>query len=121
MKRRKTILNAIRRLCRVNAVLIAAVLLLVSMPVFAENGSETARPSVNGKLQVVDGRLSDASGNAVQLRGVSTHGLTWFPEYINADLFGQLSEDWDCNLIRLEMYSELYCGGEKDENLALMR
>lgn len=121
MKRRKTKPFKIRRLCRMNAALIAAVLLLVSLPVFAETGSETARPSVNGKLQVVDGQLSDASGKAVQLRGVSTHGLTWFPEYINAHLFGQLSDDWDCNMIRLAMYSELYCGGEKEENFALMR
>ena len=103
------------------AAVIAAVLLFVSLPAFAANGPETARPSINGKLQVIDGQLSDASGKAVQLRGVSTHGLTWFPAYINANLFGQLSDDWNCNLIRLAMYSELYCGGEKEENLALMR
>lgn len=121
MKRNKTGSKGIRRLCGVIAAVVAAVLILAPLPVLAANGLETARPSVNGRLQVVGDQLSDASGKAVQLRGVSTHGLTWFPDYINAELFGQLSEDWNCDLIRLAMYSELYCGDEKEENLALMK
>ena len=83
--------------------------------------TETARPSVTGALHVEGVSLADASGNAVQLRGVSTHGLTWFPEYVDPSLFRQISEDWNCNLVRLAMYSELYCGEEREESLALMK
>ena len=92
------------------------------MPVSsADSPAETARPSVNGALHVEGTSLADASGNAVQLRGVSTHRLTWFPEYVDPSLFRKISEDWSCNLIRLAMYSELYCGEEREGSLALMR
>ena len=111
-----------RRFCRVISAVIAAVLVLVSaVPALAANAPETARPSVNGPLHVAGSQLADGAGKAVQLRGVSTHGLTWFPAYINGSLFGQIAADWNCNVIRLAMYSELYCGDEKEENLALMR
>ena len=66
------------------------------------------RPSVNGKLSVHGTRLLDKNGKAVMLRGLSTHGLTWFPDFINDNFFKQLSTDWDCDLIRLAMYSEIY-------------
>ena len=87
----------------------------------AQVPAETARPSVNGALHVEGTSLADASGQAVQLRGVSTHGLTWFPDYVDPSVFRQISEDWNCNLIRLAMYSELYCGEEREESLRLMR
>ena len=35
------------------------------------------------KLQVQNGRLTDENGNLVQLRGISTHGLAWYPDYVN--------------------------------------
>ena len=81
----------------------------------------TARPSANGKLHVEGTELVDEKGNPVQLRGVSTHGLTWFSEFIDESLFKQLSESWDCGLIRLAMYSEVYCGKDKEECKRLMR
>ena len=83
--------------------------------------TETARPSVNGRLHVEGTQLVDESGEAVQLRGVSTHGLTWYPDFINGSLFGQLADDWNCSFIRLAMYSSQYCGGQKEENYRLMK
>ena len=80
-----------------------------------------ARPSVNGRLHVEGTHLVDENGNTVQLHGVSTHGLTWFSKYINYSLFSQISEDWKCNMIRLAMYSDIYCGDQKAESLSLMR
>ena len=72
-------------------------------------------------LHVEDGLLADADGQTVQLRGVSTHGLTWYPGFVSEDRFRQLTDDWDANLIRLAMYSENYCGGEREASEALMR
>ena len=98
--------------------------LLTVIPAGAEDPAQapyTARPSVNGRLQVTDSRLADESGNPVILRGISTHGLTWFPQYIDPFIFDQISEDWNCNLIRLAMYSELYCGSQKEESLELLK
>ncbi|MCR5593077.1 MAG: cellulase family glycosylhydrolase [Saccharofermentans sp.] len=80
----------------------------------------TARPSVNGNLHVENGKLTDENGEQVQLRGVSTHGLTWYPEYINEELFAQVSQDWNCNLVRLAMYADLYCGGQKELSLEML-
>ena len=78
-------------------------------------------PSTIGALHVGDGRLQDAEGRTVQLKGVSTHGLTWFPDFVSEKLFRQLSGDWGANLVRLAMYSDVYCGGQQDESLELMK
>ena len=83
--------------------------------------TETARPSVNGRLHVEGAQLVDENGEAVQLRGVSTHGLTWYPDFINGSLLGQLADDWNCNFIRLAMYSSLYCSGQEEESYRLMK
>ncbi len=59
----------------------------------------------------VDGSLlKDSDGNVVQLRGVSSHGLSWYPEYINKDLFKELHDKWGANVVRLAMYTEEYNG-----------
>ena len=72
-----------------------------------ENGQEytnLAVPSVNGKLHVEGSKLCDEKGNEVQLRGVSTHGLAWFPQYVNNECFATL-KSWGANVIRLAMYT----------------
>ena len=82
---------------------------------------KTARPSVNGRLHVDGSQLRDSAGRAVQLRGVSTHGLTWFPEFVNRDLFSAVSSDWKANLVRLAMYASIYAGDDREESYALMK
>ena len=72
-----------------------------------EDGQEftnLACPSVNGRLHVEGGKLCDEKGNEVQLRGVSTHGLAWFPQYVNSECFATL-KSWGANVIRLAMYT----------------
>ncbi len=49
-----------------------------------------------GRLQVSGTKLTDESGNIIQLRGVSTHGISWFPDYVNYDAFATLRDDWGC-------------------------
>ncbi|WP_165053444.1 MULTISPECIES: glycoside hydrolase family 5 protein [unclassified Adlercreutzia] len=77
-----------------------------------------------GKLHVEGTGLADEQGNPVQLRGVSTHGLAWFPQYVNADAFATLREDWGANVVRLAMYtaeSGGYCtDGDRSALLALI-
>ncbi len=83
--------------------------------------SATARPSANGALAVEGSSLVDAQGNAVQLRGVSTHGLQWFPEYVNKPLFEQVSSEWNANLVRLAFYSDDYCNASAEDRAAIMK
>ena len=61
-------------------------------------------------LKVSGSSLTDSDGNPVLLRGISTHGLSWFPEYVNEEAFRQLHEQWGINCIRLAMYTAEYNG-----------
>lgn len=63
-----------------------------------------------GALHVEDGALVDNTGKAVQLTGVSSHGLSWFPEYVTADSIKSLRDKWGINVIRLAMYTSDYNG-----------
>ncbi len=74
----------------------------------SEGGSD-----VHGALSVKGTQLVDASGNPIQLKGVSTHGLQWFPDYVNYDAFKSLRDEWGCNVVRLAMYTHEggYCSG----------
>ena len=60
----------------------------------------------HGKLKVQGTSLVDASGKVFQLKGVSTHGLQWFPEYVNIDTFRMLRDEWNANVVRLAMYTD---------------
>lgn len=66
--------------------------------------------SEHGVLSVKGSHLVDAKGNIVQLKGVSTHGIAWVPEYINKKAFKSLRDDWGANTVRLAMYTEEYGG-----------
>lgn len=61
-------------------------------------------------LHVEDTVLCDEDGKTVQLRGVSTHGLSWYPEYVNDKCFKELHDKWGANVVRLAMYTEEYNG-----------
>lgn len=90
-------------------------------PVGTQATTHTARPSTSGQLHVSGTYLVDAQGGHAVLRGVSTHGLQWFPEYVNEPLFAQLSDEWDCNLVRLAFYSKDYCEASRDVRERLLR
>lgn len=75
---------------------------------------EAGTPYQNhGKLKVSGTKIVDANGKEYQLKGVSTHGLQWFPEYVNKDTFKSLRDEWGANVIRLAMYTDEngYCVG----------
>ena len=79
----------------------------------------------HGALHVENGKLTDADGNTVQLYGMSTHGIAWFPQYINYDSLRTLRDDWNTNCIRLAMYTEEYggycAGGDKEQLKQLVK
>ena len=76
----------------------------------------------HGQLSVKGTDIVDESGNKYQLKGVSTHGITWFPDYVNKDAFQSIRDDWDANLVRLAMYTDTgdsngYCSGGDKESI----
>ncbi|MCR5547108.1 MAG: glycoside hydrolase family 5 protein [Lachnospiraceae bacterium] len=72
----------------------------------------------------VDGKyLKNAKNKTVQLKGISTHGISWYPEYINDKCFKQLHK-WGANVVRLAMYSSEYngyCTGDEANKKALKK
>ena len=103
----------------------------VEVPVAAKVEKKHAREPENGTPLEVHGALSvkgtdlvDQSGKPYQLRGVSTHGLAWFPQYVNKEAFQTFRDDWGANLIRLAMYTGEgggYCtDGDQEELKALV-
>lgn len=91
-----------------------------------ESGDETnVGAKEGGKLHVEGTALVNESGKPVQLRGVSTHGLAWFPQYVNQEFFTQLHEQWHANVVRLAMYTDEsggYCSdGDKSKLKQLVK
>lgn len=75
---------------------------------------KTSPVAVHGKLSVKGTQLVDQKGRAYALRGVSTHGIAWFPQYVAKDTFRTLRDDWHAGVVRLAMYTQEsggYCSG----------
>lgn len=97
------------------AVGITLAMLCISVSCQAATG-----PSEAGALHVEGTKLIDKNGTPIQLKGLSTHGIAWFPQYINEAAFKEFHEDWNANVIRLAMYtaeSGGYCTDGDQENL----
>ena len=74
-------------------------------PTRPQQGSGSLSP-----LAVRGTRLVNADGEPVQLRGVSTHGLAWFPQFVNEALFAEMAQNWGVNAVRLALYTAEYGG-----------
>ncbi|WP_172197436.1 cellulase family glycosylhydrolase [Saccharibacillus qingshengii] len=76
-------------------------------PVLAVNSSAASTfVGKHGRLQVKNGKLTDASGKSVQLKGMSSHGIQWFGDYVNKDSMKWLRDDWGLNVFRVAMYTD---------------
>ena len=65
-------------------------------------------------------QLVDENGNPVQLKGISTHGIGWFPTYVDQNAFRQFRNEWNVNVMRLAMYTHEnsgYCTDGNKEDL----
>lgn len=57
-----------------------------------------------GQLSVNGNNIVNKNGKVVQLKGVSTHGIAWFPQYVNKSCFKSFRK-MGVNTIRLALYS----------------
>ncbi len=76
--------------------------------------------SVNGWLKVRDGTLRNQAGQPCQLRGMSSHGLQWFPKYTNARALMTIGA-YGANLFRVAMYADSSEGGYNESADAARR
>lgn len=58
-----------------------------------------------GKLHVEGKNLVNENGEIVQLRGISTHNLNVYPQYINAEAFKQFRDEYKVTVMRFAMYT----------------
>lgn len=71
-------------------------------------------------LKVVGTDLTDADGDKVQLKGISSHALALYPQYVNEDSLRTLRDEWHANVFRLAMYTMEdggYCNGGDQKKL----
>ena len=108
------------RILRILCAMLCCICLMGTLPV--ENVSAASTPvKKNGRLSVKGTRLVKSQGKAVVLKGVSTHGINWFPQYVNKAAFKTLRDNWGVNCIRLAMYTEEYNGYCSGGNQAELR
>jgi len=61
--------------------------------------------SYHGRLAVEGTSLVDQNGQPVQLRGVSSHGITWYPRYGDAPALDTVRQA-GANVFRIAMYTD---------------
>lgn len=61
--------------------------------------------SQNGRLKVVGTQLCNEKGEAIVLRGMSSHGIQWFPEFLSYECI-KSTADSGANLFRVAMYTD---------------
>jgi endoglucanase len=88
----------------------ALVCVLVAGCFWRYSATASATPvSANGRLQVKGAKIVNSKGKPFVIKGVSTHGLSWYPQYVNKSAFASLKKR-GVNTIRLAMYTEEYNG-----------
>ena len=65
---------------------------------------------IHGKLSVSEKNIVDENNNIFIIQGISTHGIAWYPQYINLDTFKTLRDEFNANTIRLALYSDINAG-----------
>ena len=80
---------------------------------FSAIRSEAATPVEKwGRLKVSGRNIVSENGKKVQLKGASTNGIAWFPQYVNKSCF-QSFKKMGVNTIRLALYSDPGAGYSK--------
>ncbi|MEQ4303943.1 cellulase family glycosylhydrolase [Plantactinospora sp. B6F1] len=60
--------------------------------------------AANGQLRVCGRQLCNAAGKAIQLRGMSTHGLQWYANCATPASLDVLAQEWRADVLRISMY-----------------
>jgi len=76
---------------------------------FKGNEDKGRGVSAHGALKVSGDRLVDYDGESVVLRGASSHGIMWYPRYLNGGAMQTLA-DYGANVQRIAMYTDAYRG-----------
>ncbi|NLL72737.1 MAG: cellulase family glycosylhydrolase [Clostridiales bacterium] len=89
---------------KILSVFMGCLLLFMATSYVVSEKVEAASPY--GQLKVVGNQLCDSRGQAVQLKGMSSHGLQWYGHYMNRDSINYMKNTWGANVVRAAMYTE---------------
>lgn len=67
--------------------------------------NKTTPFGVHGKLHVEGAKLLDEHQNICQLKGISTHNISLYPEYVNEACITQMTDKFNISIFRIAMYS----------------
>ena len=105
-------LNKKIRKSRFNVIIFITLLISIMLNIFLLQKSNYSESNVNkngieknGQLLVKGTNLVNEKGEIIRLKGMSSHGLMWYPEYINTRSLNTLSQ-YGANVIRLAMYTD---------------
>ena len=73
--------------------------------IITERNGMTTPFGVHGKLHVEGAKLMDEHQNICQLKGISTHNISLYPEYVNETCVTQLTDKFGMSAFRIAMYS----------------
>ncbi len=57
-----------------------------------------------GRLQVIGTNLCSEKGEPIQLRGLSTHGIQYFPNFYTENAIQSIAEEWEADILRVSSY-----------------
>lgn len=105
-------LNKKIRKSRFNVIIFITLLISIMLNIFLLQKSNYSKSNINknvldknGQLLVNGTNLVNEKGEIIRLKGMSSHGLMWYPEYINTRSLNTLSE-YGANVVRLAMYTD---------------
>jgi hypothetical protein len=87
--------------------LLGLLILSTSLSLFAQPlGSPVSQ---NGKLKVIGSQLVNECGHTVQLKGMGTNGIMWFPSCYNESSITAMANDWSIDIFEIKInYTDWY-------------
>ncbi len=80
-----------------------------------QNSEKGNGVSAHGAIKALNGKIVDQNGTPFVLKGMSTHGIVWFPQYTKYHSI-QMTKNNGANVFRVAMYTEEYGGYTTGEN-----
>lgn len=62
--------------------------------------------SYNGELKVNNNNLVNQYNEIIRLKGISSHGIQWYGDFLNESMIKSLKDKLNINLLRISMYTE---------------
>lgn len=93
---------------KIKKVILTISMIILTMSMFAcgKNSVSNEKQNAENALQLKGTQLFNSKGEEIQLKGMSSHGLGWFGDYINKESMKYVRDEMGGNVIRLAMYSE---------------